>query len=217
MYPRSCPGCGAALLRNEPAICISCEIDLPLNPFFSQQNNEIAQVFSGRLPIQTANALLYFNKSGITQGLIHAIKYQDNEALGEYLGKMLGKKLKALLAIPVDLILPVPLHPDKEKLRGYNQCHSIARGLQNELGIEIDTTSVNRIKSNASQTRLNRAKRWDNVDGIFSLSSAHSLKGKHVLLVDDTLTTGATLESCGNTVLQAQDVKLSIVTLAYAK
>jgi ComF family protein len=217
IYPPSCPGCGSALLRGESAICITCQIDLPLNPYFSQQNNEVMQVFSGRLPLQTANALLYFNKSGIAQGLIHSLKYEDNEAIGEYLGNMLGRKLKDTLPLSVDIILPVPLHPTKQEARGYNQCHSIARGLQAQLGGDIDLNSVQRIKANPSQTRLNRAKRWDNVDGIFSLVDDGVFAGKHVLLVDDTLTTGATLESCGSTILKASNVTLSIATLAYAK
>jgi ComF family protein len=192
-------------------------VDLPLNPFFNQPNNEVMQVFSGRLPLQTANALLYFNKSGIAQGLIHALKYQDNETIGEYLGKMLGKKLKEQMAEPVDSIIPVPLHPKKQKVRGYNQCLSIARGLQVELDAEIDNLSVVRTRANQSQTRLNRARRWDNVAGIFKLQDPARVKHKHILLVDDTLTTGATLESCGQTILQAGDVQLSIATLAYAK
>ncbi len=217
VYPRGCPGCGSALLRGESAICIACQIDLPLNPYFTQHNNEVMQVFSGRLPLQTANALLYFNKSGIAQGLIHSLKYEDNEAIGEYLGNMLGSKLKDILPLPVDIIVPVPLHPKKQETRGYNQCHSIARGLQSQLLADIDIHSVKRIKANPSQTRLNRAKRWDNVDGIFSIVDDNELTGKHVLLIDDTLTTGATLESCGRTILKAEKVKLSIATLAYAK
>ncbi len=217
IYPRTCPACGASLLRDEVALCISCHIDLPINPYFEQANNEVRAAFSGRLPLETANTLLYFNKNGIAQKLIHALKYEDNQAIGFYLGNLLGQKLLPTFKNVPEVIIPVPLHPDKEKLRGYNQCHSIAKGIAEALGSQVNTTAISRIKANPSQTKLNRAKRWDNVKGIFSLNAPQELEGKHVLLVDDTLTTGATLESCGNTALLAGNVKLSIATLAYAK
>ena len=216
IYVRTCPGCGAAMLRAEKFICLGCQVDLPLNPFFHSSENEIKAVFSGRLPLRTANTLLYFTKNGIAQHLLHALKYQDREDIGEFLGEMLGAELVKTDCKP-DIILPVPLHKSKQKQRGYNQCHSIALGLQRELGGAITFDAVERSVANPSQTKLNRAKRWDNVDGIFSLQKPQLLANKHVLLIDDTLTTGATLESCGQTILQAENVAISIATLAYAK
>lgn len=216
VYPRSCPGCGASLLRNERVICIACNIALPINPFINLPDNEITRVFSGRLPLRTANTLLYFSKNGIAQQLIHKLKYEDREDIGLFLGNLLGSVLNDTMPEKPNLIIPVPLHPDKEALRGYNQCHSIALGLQQELGGEVSTDSIIRVKANPSQTKLNRVKRWDNVKGIFEVIDANQLESKHVLLVDDTLTTGATLESCGSAILQAKNTSLSIATVAYA-
>jgi len=216
LYTPACVGCGTALLRNEQLLCITCQIELPLNPFFRQPPNEVADVFAGRLPLKSANALLYFTKSGITQHLIHALKYQNRQDVGEYLGKRLALELLKSGCNP-DVILPVPLHPNKEKARGYNQCHSIARGMKSVFKCKISYKSVVRTTSNLSQTKLNRAKRWDNVKGIFEIVSDKNLRNKHVLLVDDTLTTGATLESCGQALLNVPGIELSIATVAYAR
>lgn len=215
-YTRSCPGCGNSMLHQEKFLCIACQLDLPVNPFFHAVSNEVKTVFSGRLPLETANSLLYFSKNGIAQGLLHALKYQDREDVGVYLGEMLGEEL-VKAGYKADILLPVPLHPSKQQKRGYNQCHSIALGVQRSLGGAITFDAVERTIANPSQTRLNRVKRWDNVSGIFELKKPEILRNKRVLLLDDTLTTGATLESCGMTVLQAEGVKLSIATLAYAK
>lgn len=216
IYTKSCPGCGASMMHQEKQLCISCQLDLPINPYFHTATNEVKTVFSGRLPLETANSLLYFTKSGIAQGLLHALKYQDREDLGLYLGSLLGAEL-AKTGYAADVLLPVPLHPSKLKKRGYNQCHSIALGVQRTLGGAISFDAIARTVANTSQTKLNRANRWDNVSGIFQLKNPDVLENKRVLLLDDTLTTGATLESCGMAVLEAKGVKLSIATLAYAK
>ena len=216
VYTRSCPGCGNSIMHQEKFLCIACQLDLPANPFFHAEINEIKTVFSGRLPLETANSLLYFTKNGIAQGLLHALKYQDRENIGIYLGEMLGEEL-AKSGYRPDLLLPVPLHSSKQKQRGYNQCHSIALGVQRTLGGSITFDAIERTTANPSQTKLNRIKRWDNVSGIFELKKPEVLKNKRVLLIDDTLTTGATLESCGMTALEAEGVRLSIATLAYAK
>lgn len=217
IYPKSCCGCGNSLLRNEWFLCASCEIDFPLNPEIGLPQNEIMTVFDGRLPLQTANTFLYFTKKGIAQNLIHQLKYQDREDLGIFLGKRFAHLLTPAFSTPPDLIIPMPLHPKKEKQRGYNQCNSIAKGLGEVLEIPIATDLVERVVANPSQTKLNRAKRWDNVKGIFKVHDYSSLKNKHVLLIDDTLTTGATLESCGQELVKNSNVKLSIAALAYAK
>lgn len=217
IYPRSCPGCNNSMLHQEKMLCITCQLDLPIYPFFHSQNNEVQSVFAGRLPLETANCLLYFTKNGIAQGLLHALKYQDREDIGMYLGELLGAELLRS-GYRADVLLPVPLHPDKQKARGYNQCHSIALGVQRALGggmIAYD--AIERTTANRSQTKLSRIKRWDNVSGIFRLVNAEALANKRVLILDDTLTTGATLESCGITALEAGNVRLSIATLAYAK
>jgi ComF family protein len=215
-YTPACVGCSAALLRNEPIICITCQIGLPLNPFFEHQNNEVQQVFAGRLPLVSANALLYFTKNGIAQNMMHALKYQNRQDVGEFLGRRLALELLKTNVKP-DVILPVPLHPSKQKARGYNQCHSIARGMQGVYKCAVNYTDVRRTSSNQSQTKLNRVQRWDNVKGIFEVKKEEKLVDKHVMLIDDTLTTGATLESCGQALLGIPGIKLSVATLAYAQ
>jgi len=217
IYPKACVGCGLSLLHDEGFLCVQCEIDLPLNPFIHQHENEIKTVFDGRLPLVAANTFLSFSKNGITQHLMHALKYQDRQDVGEFLGTRFATELTTFFTPPIDIIIPVPLHPDKEKLRGYNQCSSIAKGMAAVLGCAVREDVIVRNTSNTSQTKLNRAKRWDNVKGIFALTNADSITNKHVLLIDDTLTTGATLESCGSEIIKAPDVLLSIATLAYAQ
>jgi len=216
-YPKACVGCGVSLLREEEFLCVTCELELPINPFLGEENNEIKIVFAGRLPLLSANTFLYFSKNGIAQHLIHALKYEDRQDVGKFLGNRFGQELAKTGILPIDAVIPVPLHPDKEKLRGYNQCLSIAEGLADALNSVVLDDVVKRNVSNPSQTKLNRAKRWDNVSGIFSLTNPDALANKHILLIDDTLTTGATLESCGSEILEATGAKLSIATLAYAK
>lgn len=215
-YPKACVGCGLSLMREEEFLCVGCEMELPINPFLNEPNNEIKQVFAGRLPLKSANTFLYFSKNGITQRLIHGLKYEDRQDVGNMLGYRFGLELAALNN-SYDAIIPVPLHPDKEKTRGYNQCLSIAQGLSQALNCIVLDDVVCRNVANPSQTKLNRAKRWDNVSGIFSLINPEAIANKHILLIDDTLTTGATLESCGSEILKAPGTMLSIVTLAYAQ
>lgn len=216
-YPEACVGCGSSLLRNEDLICLGCELNLPVNAFIQHAKTPALQVFDGRLPLVYAHSFLDFSKNGIAQHLIHALKYQDREDVGEFLGRRFAEKLDHLQVATPDVIVPVPLHKTKYKTRGYNQCSSIARGMQQVWNCDVADNAVNRAVANPSQTKLSRARRWDNVKGIFTLKKPELLTGKHVLLIDDTLTTGATLESCGITILEANDVRLSIATLAIAR
>lgn len=217
LFPKACAGCNRPLLREESFLCTHCELELPINPEINQQKNEVKEVFSGRLPLLWANSFLHFSKNGITQNLIHALKYQDREDLGFELGLRFGIHIKSILPEKPDLIIPMPLHPKKQQLRGYNQCQSIAAGLAQALETKVENEAMSRTVANRSQTQLNRANRWKNVQGIFSLDKPDSVAQKHIMLIDDTLTTGATLESCGIELLTADGVKLSIATLAYAK
>ena len=217
LFPKSCTGCNTPLLREEPFLCTQCELEMPINPELNEQKNEVNDVFSGRLPLVWANSFLHFSKNGIAQNLIHALKYKDREDLGFELGLRYGTHIKTILPDKPQLIIPVPLHPKKQKARGYNQCQSIASGLAQALGSKVENHAIRRTIANPSQTKLNRAKRWKNVEGIFCLDKPETVAQKHILLVDDTLTTGATLESCGLELLKADGVKLSIATLAYAK
>ncbi len=204
------------MLRQEYLLCVQCQIELPVNSKIKSRANEVKTVFAGRLPLLNANTFLDYSKKGITQNLIHGLKYQDREDVGEYLGSRFAQELEGIFLEPVVIIIPVPLHPKKEKSRGYNQCLSIANGMAAAMDCEVRTDVVRRNLSNPSQTKLNRAKRWDNVKGIFEVYNPQPIAGKHVLLIDDTLTTGATLESCGGELLKVENTKLSIAALAHA-
>ena len=188
VFPNCCPGCDQPLVRGEEHLCTSCELDLPLYP----ANENIAHYFAGRLELAEARAYFKFYHGGLAQNLLHHIKYKGDQELGEHLGKMFIHHLqKEAIYKNVDVIVPVPLHKSKLRARGYNQSEVLASGMADILGVAVDSLSVIRTKRSETQTRKNRADRWQNVTGIFEVIN-DNLLGKHVLLVDDVITTGAT-------------------------
>jgi len=212
VFPNCCPGCDQPLVRGEEHLCTSCELDLPLYP----ANENIAHYFAGRLELAEARAYFKFYHGGLAQNLLHHIKYKGDQELGEHLGKMFIHHLqKEAIYKNVDVIVPVPLHNSKLRTRGYNQSEVLASGMADILGVTVDSLSVIRTKRSETQTRKNRADRWQNVTGIFDVTN-DNLLGKHVLLVDDVITTGATLEACGETILAAGAASLSVGALAAA-
>lgn len=215
-YPPSCAGCKSPVLRSEGLLCLQCQISLPINPHFGAKSNPVRSVFAGRLPVENAETLLLFSSHGITQNLIHALKYQGQQEVGKMLGTRLAMLYKSHYRDLPDYVLPMPLHPKKEKLRGYNQCIRMAESMAAIFGCKVAPPVVERVVQNPSQTKLNREKRWDNVAGIFRLNDTVIFTNKHVLLIDDTLTTGATLEALGMAILNTPGVKISIATLAIA-
>lgn len=217
-YPELCAACEEQLLQQEKHICLNCRLDLPKTGFHTLRNNPIEHIFWGRVPLQNAAAFLYFQKDNKVQQLMHQIKYKGRKEVAEILGKWYGQDLKTNTAIAgADYIIPVPLHSSKLKKRGYNQSEWFARGLSASTGIPMNTHSLVRIKKSETQTKKSRFMRWENVAEIFEVTDPAALQGKHIILVDDVVTTGATLESCAQTLLTAQPLlKLSIVTLAFA-
>jgi ComF family protein len=213
VFPPLCSGCKNPLSSDEKWLCLSCETKLPVAPYILQNDNPINALVKGRLKLHFSSSFLLFTKNGITQKLIHELKYKGNTAVGEELGYMFGEAIKNHVEIP-DAIIPIPLHPKKEKLRGYNQSYFIAKGLAQSLHTKVDETLVKRVKENQSQTSLTRFERWENVKDIFLCE--HSSNYKYIWMVDDTLTTGSTIESCANAILKTNDVKLGIATLAFA-
>ena len=212
VFPNCCPGCDQPLVSGEEHLCTSCELDLPVYP----ANENINQYFAGRLELEEARAFIKFYTAGIAQKLLHHIKYQGDQDLGEHLGKMFMHHLIAKSVYSnVEVIVPVPLHKSKFRARGYNQSEILARGMADVLGVAVDSGSVKRFRKSETQTRKNRAERWQNVSGIFEVTN-DSLQGKHVLLVDDVITTGATLEACGEIILSAGAASLSVAALAAA-
>lgn len=213
-----CLACGQPLVKGEEFACTECMYQIRRTDYHMQKENPVAQLFYGRIDLVFATSYFGFDKGGIFQKLIHQLKYKDQKEVGEMLGKHMGMGLKNSPHLPqVDAIIPVPLHKKKERKRGYNQSEHIAIGLATVLGAKVDIKTLKRTSYTGSQTRLSREKRWENVASSFIVSNKEALKGKHILLVDDVLTTGATIEACYNALLQTEEISISVATLARAQ
>lgn len=212
VFPNCCPGCGQPFVTGEKYLCTSCELDLPM----FQPNDDITDRFVGRIEVVDARSFLKFYHGGIVQKIMHSIKYKGDKPLGEYMGTMIINHFSADKAFEnIDVIIPVPLHRSKLRSRGFNQSEILALGMAKAMGVDIDIKSVLRIRKSETQTRKTRAERWNNVSGIFRVSRG-TLQDKNVLLVDDVITTGATLEACGEAILASGARSLSIAALAAA-
>lgn len=218
-FPDVCAVCGDTLPDGGDFVCTACRWEIPLTGFWSEADNPVARKFYGQLPLENACSFFFFVHESDFRGLIHKFKYQGGWRLAEKIGRWFGAELAASpLYRDVDVIVPVPLHLRRRLHRGYNQSEYIARGISAATGIPVDASSVRRVKYNESQTRRDRAERWDNVRGIFGVNPRSDLAGKHILLVDDVLTTGATLISCGEAILRRfPDCRLSVATLAVSR
>ncbi len=217
-YPRVCNACGRPLFKNEEVICTRCLFRLPQTNFHLHKENPVAKIFWGRLPLESATSFLFFNKGGRVQHLIHRLKYKNKPETGIYLGRLMGFQLMdSPMFSGVEVIIPVPLHPKKERIRGYNQSEVIGKGLEQSMKAVMDKDNLIRSVHTSSQTKKSRYSRWQNVKGIFEVRYPEKLQGKHLLLIDDVITTGATLESCAHTLLEVPGVKLSVASLAYAQ
>ncbi len=217
VYPRLCSACGVNLQYQEDCICTFCHYNLPKTWFHRWDANPLAKVFWGRVNLEFASALYYYTKGGKVQNLLQNLKYRNNPEVGNFLGEVYAIDLiEDGILDNVDCIIPVPLHPEKQKKRGYNQSEHFAEGLSKISGIKLDTSSLIRKFASDTQTRKARYKRWENVKEIFSLEDAEAISGKHVLIVDDVVTTGATIEACCTVLLEAEDIRLSVAAIATA-
>jgi ComF family protein len=216
-YPHVCTGCGSDLLESDNLLCLKCIHDLPGTHFASLPDNPIEKYFWGRINLVAAYSQFYFSKAFLIQHLIHQLKYKGDTKIGFYLGEIMGKTmLESNRFSNIDVLVPLPLFADKEHKRGYNQAAVICNGISSVMNIPVLNGAVIRQHATETQTRKHRTERWDNVKDSFKVAKPAELKGKKLLLVDDVVTTGATLEACGNVILSATDAKLSIATLAYA-
>lgn len=217
LYPRLCVVCGDKLIEQEKWICLHCLHHIPRTNFHLIADNPVAQIFYGRVNIENATSFFYFSKGSKYQALLHNLKYKGMKELGEEMGKYFAIDLRQSSWFDsVDIICPVPLHPSKEKKRGYNQSWWIASGIAQQLNKELSINNLKRLTATETQTRKSRFERYLNVDGIFELKNPEAFSGKHILLVDDVVTTGATLEACATTILSTTNAQISIATLATA-
>jgi ComF family protein len=216
-YPHICTGCGSDVLERENLLCLTCINDLPNTNFAMHSGNPVEKAFWGRIPVTSAHSQFYFAKESLVQHLIHQLKYKGNKQIGIYLGELMGKHLLNSDRFKnVNAIIPLPLYPDKERKRGYNQASVICQGIANNLNVPVITNIVLRRRFTETQTRKHRTERWQNVEGSFIVTDATILKNKNILLVDDVITTGATIEACGQTILECEGVNLFVASLAYA-
>jgi ComF family protein len=216
VYPAYCLACSSSLFKGEEVVCSRCMLNMPQTNQHLDYDNALMRRFIGRLPLVLASALFRFSKSGTIQHLLHQLKYKNHPEVGVVLGKLYGSKLKSSLPFPVDLIIPVPLHPTRLRRRGYNQSGKFAEGLSAELSVPFTDDVMRRNVKTSTQTRKSKLMRWENVDHIFSVINPAAVKDQHVLLVDDVITTGATIEACGNALLESGCRALSIACIAEA-
>jgi ComF family protein len=216
-FPHICQGCGDDDILNEQLLCENCIRSLPATGFEHLPGNTVEKMFYGRLQLESAFSKYYFNKGKILQHLIHLLKYKNNQEMGLLLGEMMGLELSNSIRIPkIDFLISLPMFSDKEKARGYNQAHLLCKGIERTTGIPVLNQAIGRNRPTETQTRKHRTERWTNVSDSFEWQNRFSIEGKHVLLVDDVITTGATLEACGEVLISKAKVKLSIATLAIA-
>lgn len=215
-YPRLCQCCGHTLVKNEEHICTQCDYDLPRNTFHNDPANPVAQLFWGRVMIEKATAYLQYQKGSGVQEIIHKIKYDAEKEMGTAMGRKFGLELSSVGFSDIDCIIPVPLHPMKQRRRGFNQSEVIAAGIAEALQKPVLPDALKRVTDTDTQTRRSRYDRWQNVENIFSVAEMHLLENKHVLLVDDVVTTGATVESCAAAILKVPGTKVSLAALAFA-
>lgn len=211
-YPNNCEICQAGLNFGESHICLSCLYDLPYLIKEEHSNESLQKLFWGRAQVEQTHALFNYQKGNQVQDILHLIKYKNKKKLAEFLGEKLGKQISATNKL--DYIVPIPLHPKKLRLRGFNQASLIAHGINKAIQVPVQENLVKRIKHNPSQTTVSKYDRWENVRSIFKIAHPKKLIDKHVLLVDDVLTTGATIEACISHFMKIEGCKVSVATLA---
>lgn len=214
VFPQCCYCCGTTLICGEEIICCECRYKLPYTDFHLHADNPLAKQFWGRVKFESASSCFYFTQNSGIRKLIHKLKYADRPELGVWLGKQCANRMPA--SPKPDLIIPVPLHPERLKKRGYNQSEQIARGISEVSGIPLVTGALTRLKSTPSQTGMSsRFKRHSNVYNSFAVIKPEELRHKCILLVDDVITTGATIEACAKVLSRVEGTKLAILSVCH--
>lgn len=218
LFPQLCQACGEGLVSGEELLCLDCRYNLPFTDFHLKPDNLVARQFWGKINPESAYALCYFAKGGKMQHLLHNFKYKGVRKVGNLLGNIAGDQLMQNPGFKnADVIIPVPLHKSRLQKRGYNQSTCFAEGLSEKMGIPVNDNNLIRIRATETQTHRSRFLRFENMQQVFTIVRPEELKNKHVLLVDDVITTGSTLEACGIELLKIEGLKLSIATIAYAE
>lgn len=215
-FPHLCAGCGSDSIDNSQTLCLACHDQLPVTNFHLHANNPVEKIFWGRIPLIGAASYLYFTKDSLLQNLLHQFKYKGNKELGFFLGQQMGNSFKQSNRFnKADALIALPLFPSREHKRGFNQAAVLCEGISAATGIPFLPNIVVRTKSTETQTHKNRIQRWQNMEGRFELKQEKAISNKKIVLVDDVVTTGATLEACGHELLKAPGSQLFISTLAY--
>ncbi|GAF01851.1 ComF family protein [Saccharicrinis fermentans] len=216
-FPRTCPICHLALFKHEKSICTKCLRKLPRTYFHLAKHNPLDSIFWGRVDIEKVASFLLYTKGSMVKYILHSLKYKNQKELGYELGKLYGHELaKVNYFGPMDYLLPIPLHPKKLAQRGYNQSEWIARGLAEHMSAQLMIDNLYKCTFTSSQTNKGRYRRWENISNSFDIRKPSLLENKRVLLVDDVLTTGATIEACAAQLTNIKGVSVSVATLAYA-
>ena len=218
LFPRCCLVCGRPLAKGEECLCTMCNINLPRTGYHLKEDNPVEKLFWGKIPLERATSFFFYRKGSDFRQILHQLKYGGQKDIGAIMGRYMATELQESGFFEgIDVIVPVPLHKKKQRLRGYNQSEWIARGIATVTGIPIDTESVVRHKNTETQTSKSSLERWENVNGIFELHHPEPLAGKHILIVDDVLTTGATTVECASCLTKIEGVRISVLTLAIAE
>ena len=217
--PRACVVCGGRLGIHEFFLCGSCNLQLPRTNYADNPyENDMARLFWGQLPVERCAALFFYQGGSGPSQILYELKYKNHPEIGEFFGRMIAEEWNDTGFFEgIDLIVPVPLAKERQRQRGYNQSLHIARGIGSVTRLPIVTNAVSREQFVESQTQKDRWQRNENVEGCFRLNDGYALRGRHVLLIDDVVTTGATICSCGREMLKAGDVRFSILTIGFAK
>lgn len=217
-FPKTCVVCGGALGEKDHYLCVSCHAHLPRTGYYLEEDNDVARLFWGKVSLIHAASYFYYSKGSDYCRILYRLKYHYCKEIGEVMGRCMAAEMQnSMFFEGIDLIVPVPLHKKKQRLRGYNQCEWIAKGVSAVTGIPVNTSGLVRIVDNSTQTKKSAHERWENVQNIFSVVPSAEFANKHILLIDDVLTTGATLYACAAILKELEGVEVSILTLAVAR